>query len=104
MNITSSLLLTVGFISPAGVAAQSGIIMVLSSSGNGKATSHLLFGNNALIAEAIYEGGQPEAMPAAGVAGLLPGRRGAGRGAQVMRRIAAPAFLMGYSCVLFLDL
>ena len=87
-----SVAVAVGFIALAGVAAEFGVVMLVYLR---EAINRYQPATDAELRNAVIEGAvlrvRPKAMTAAVIiAGLLPVMLGAGAGAEIMRRIAAP--------------
>ncbi len=90
-----SVAVAIGFIALAGVAAETGVVMLIyldhawdARRRNGRATLHDLYG---AIVEGAVERVRPKMMTVTAImAGLLPIMWGHGAGGSVMRRIAAP--------------
>ena len=91
-----SVAVAIGFIALSGVAAETGVVMLIyldqawaaRQAGNGPATLHDLY---AAVMEGAVERVRPKMMTVTAImAGLLPILWGSGAGASVMKRIAAP--------------
>jgi copper/silver efflux system protein len=95
-----SVAVAVGFIALAGVAAETGVVMLiyLDHAWEALKTKHAITGGKPTVAElyaAVMEGAvervRPKMMTVVAImAGLLPIMWGSGTGSEVMRRIAAP--------------
>jgi len=95
-----SVAVAVGFIALAGVAAETGVVMLiyLHHAWEALKTKHAITGGKPTVAElyaAVMEGAvervRPKMMTVVAImAGLLPIMWGSGTGSEVMRRIAAP--------------
>ena len=100
LNYNVSVAVIVGFIALAGVAAETGVVMLISldhaleaRAAQRQAEGHSLDARD--LREAIIEGAvdrvRPKMMTVVAImAGLLPIMWGTGTGSEVMRRIAAP--------------